>query len=92
MQIEFEYFRVLRTDYPTYSTVCNTDIALRVYEGNSQYGPHLLRACGSDLPEPVTSASNVVLVQFNTRYEEPNGISTGFKLSYRGVAPPEEIG
>ena len=71
-------YGILLRDAPL-KTMCK--LVLQIRDG-SRYGPLLGKFCGSFVPNPVTSRTNVVSINFVTDY----GFSvTGFALQWQAV-------
>ncbi|XP_015210799.1 CUB domain-containing protein 2 [Lepisosteus oculatus] len=70
-------------DRNSLTDACDYD-SLAVHDGSSQRDPLLGRWCGAEMPPPLLSQSNKLLVVLNT---DRNAAYRGFSLSYIGVVP-----
>lgn len=73
---------MLQLQFATLSTHSSADF-VTVYDGNSSSASLTGRYNGSSVPEPITSSTNNLYVQFTS---DGAGNLPGFKARYRGIA------
>lgn len=61
----------------------------QVYDGYNDEAPVLLDACGIDAPEPITSSSNVVNIQFSTMVN--TGLQRGNWFALNWLEIPKNV-
>lgn len=79
---------MIRFDFLSFGTQSSHDF-VTVYDGSTRSAPIILHTSGQDLPDPVYSSGNKLLIEF---YSDSSTVAAGFTGAYQSVHALQEGG